>query len=68
MDQKQQIVDSILESVRTQIVEFVELEDKIQCPIEYETRVLKMSIAYAQNLIMGSKGKLPLSRNAKKKL
>ena len=62
-----QLVDSILETVRVEISQFVEEESQIKCPIEYETRVLEIARTMSRSLIMGSQGKLPKSRNTKKK-
>ena len=62
-----QLVDSILETVRAEISEFVEQESTIQCPIEYELRLLEIARNLAKNLLLGTQGDLPKSRNAKKK-
>ena len=67
MESKEQVVDSILETVREELSVFVEQESQINCPIEYEMRVSKIAQIFAQNLIIGAQGKLPKSRNAKKK-
>ncbi len=63
----QQVVDSILETVRAEITTFIEEESQIKCPIEYETRVIQIARAFSMNLISQSQGKLPKSRNGKKK-
>ena len=65
--EKQQIVDSILETVRSEVLDFVEHESSITCPIEYELRVIEIARTMAKNLILGSQGSLPRSRNSKKK-
>ena len=62
-----QLVDSILETVRAEMTQFIEQESDIKCPIEYETRVLEIARTMSRNLILGSQGKLPKSRNSKKK-
>ena len=62
-----QLVDSILETVRTEIEQFVAQESDIQCPVEYETRLIEISRNLSRNLILGTQGKLPKSRNTKKK-
>ena len=67
MESKEQVVDSILETVREELSVFVEQESQINCPFEYEMRVSKIAQIFAQNLIIGAQGKLPKSRNAKKK-
>lgn len=61
------LVDSILETVRTEITEFVEQEKAIICPIDYELRVLEIGRKLSRSLILGSHGALPKSRNSKKK-
>lgn len=61
------VVDSILETVRAEISHFIEQEPDIQCPVEYEMRVLEISRTMSKNLILGAQGKLPKSRNSKKK-
>ncbi len=65
-NQKKQIVDSILETVRKEMSVFIEEESDIRCPIEYELRVTKIAQNFARSLITGAQGKLPKSRNAKK--
>jgi hypothetical protein len=62
-----QIVDSILENVRAEITAFVENEPKIQCPVEYELKVIEIAKLFSKNLILTSQGKIPGSRNLKKK-
>lgn len=61
------LVDSILETVRADISEFVEQEPDIECPIEYELRVLEIGRKVSRNLILISQSKMPKSRNSKKK-
>ena len=58
-----QTVDSILETVRAEISQFVDEESDIKCPIEYETRLLEMGRNFARTLLLGTQGKLPKSRN-----
>jgi len=62
-----QIVDSILETVRDEMTTFVDQESSIKCPIEYETRVIEIARLMSLRLIQGAQGKLPKSRNGKKK-
>jgi hypothetical protein len=61
------IVESILETVRAEMTEFIEQESSITCPIEYETKIIRIANTMAKNLLIGAQGKLPKSRNAKKK-
>ncbi len=67
MESKAQIVDSILETVRKEMSEFIEEEPGIKCPIKYEKRVWELALSYARNVIEGAQGEVPKSRNAKKK-
>lgn len=61
------LVESILEAVKTEISDFVEQESTIKCPIEYETRLLAIARNVSKNILLGTQGQLPKSRNAKKK-
>lgn len=65
--EKQQIVDRILASLRSEIIEFVETESTITDSVEYEERVLSLSREFARKLTMETQGELPKSRNSKKK-
>lgn len=65
--ENQKLVDSILETVKVEITQFVEQESKIKCPVEYEVRVLEIGRTVSRNLILAAQGKLPKSRNSKKK-
>lgn len=62
-----QIVESILGAIREEIEEFVKEESKITDPVEYEEKVLALSKRFAKELINQSQGKIPKSRNSKKK-
>jgi len=62
-----QLVETILETVRVEMTTFIEEESEIKCPVEYETRVIEIARMLSKNLIIGSQGKLPKSRNGKKK-
>ena len=61
------LVDSILKTVKSEISDFVEQESSITCPIEYETRLLDIARNVARNILLGTQGELPGSRNSKKK-
>ena len=63
-----EIVDEILESMRSELLEFVEQESQITSSIEYEERVLELSRKFAAGLITKSQGKMPKSRNSKKNI
>ncbi len=63
-----EIVDSILDSIRSELNEFVEQQSEISSSLEYEERVLALSRKFANDVILKSQGKLPKSRNSKKSL
>lgn len=63
-----EIVDSILESMRAEVSQFVEDESKITSALEYEDRVVELSRKFASGVITGTQGKMPRSRNLKKSL
>lgn len=67
MDTKDQILDSILRSVRTEVSTFLDQEPGIKCPIEYELKLIELSRSFARTLLEGSQGKIAKSRNLKKK-
>ncbi len=63
-----QIVNSILESVRKEVTEFVEAQSQITSSTEYEEQVVELSRKFAAGLITKSVGKQPKSRNSKKSI
>ncbi len=67
MENKQHLVNSILETVREELEDFMEVESQITSPVEYEKRVIKLSRTFARGILQGTQGKLPKSRNSKKK-
>lgn len=62
-----QVVESILETVRKEVTNFVETECQITSSIEYEEKVLEICRQFGRGLIEQSMGKMPKSRNSKKK-
>lgn len=66
MNKSKEIADAIWESMREEVVEFVEQESQISSSLEYEERVLELSRKFAAGLIIKSQGKMPKSRNSKK--
>lgn len=66
MNKSKEIVDSILESMREELTQFVDEESQITSSLEYEERVLELSRKFAAGLITKSQGKMPKSRNSKK--
>lgn len=67
MDTKDQILEAILSNVRAEVSLFLEEETKITCPIEYEQKLIEMSRNFARTVIEKGQGKMPKSRNLKKK-
>jgi len=67
MESKKELVDSILEAVRQEVTDFVEIQDQIDSSVEYEEKLIQLARKFAQELVKGSSGKLPKSRNSKKK-
>ena len=65
MDTKDQILDSILRSCRTELITFLDQESSIKCPVEYELKLIEMSRNFARTVINESQGKIPKSRNKK---
>ncbi len=53
--------------MREELTQFVEQESKITSSLEYEERVAELSRKFASGLITNSQGKMPGSRNLKKK-
>lgn len=66
MESKKQLVDSILEAVREEVTDFVEIQGQIKSSIEYEEELLRLARKFAVELVKGSSGQLPKSRNSKK--
>lgn len=60
-------VDMILESIREEVSQFVSRESEISSSVDYEEQVLELSKKFARELITNSMGKMPRSRNSKKK-
>lgn len=64
---KQQIVKSILKTVELEVNEWLDEQDSIKDPFEYEQRLLERSLKYGKTLLSESSGKVSRDRNAKKK-
>jgi len=62
-----QAVDSILEAVREELSHFVETESEITSALDYEKRVFELAMKFARETIDKSQGKMPKSRNLKKR-
>jgi hypothetical protein len=67
MDTKDRILDTILSNVRAEVLQFLEIESEIKCPIEFELKVIEASRVFARTLISQSQLNIPKSRNLKKK-
>lgn len=66
--ESKKIVDSILESMREELTQFVDQQSKITSSVEYEERVVELSRKFAAGLISKSQGQIPKSRNSKKSI
>ena len=64
--EKHSMVDSILEGVKLEVVEFLAIESKITLAIEYEQWAMDIALKFAMELIQKSTGKLPKTRNDKR--
>ena len=62
-----EIANAILESMREEVTHFVEQESTISSALEYEEWVAELARKFATGLISQSQGKMPRSRNSKKK-
>jgi hypothetical protein len=67
METKEAILESILREVKTEVSQFLADEPEIKCPIEYEKRLIAMSMSFGKSIIENTQGQLPKSRNLKKK-
>ena len=67
MSKQSELIDEILESMRKEVSEFVERESSIKSSSEYEESILSLSQQFAVKLIERTQGKVPKSRNSKKK-
>lgn len=65
--EKQERIDSILRMMRTKLEDYIDEESNITDPIEYENRLLEIGNNFALEVLKTSRGKVPKSRNGKKK-
>ncbi len=65
MESKKQLTDSILEAVREEVTQFLEVKDQIASSFEYEKKVLSIARKFAYELVGKSSGIIPKSRNSK---
>jgi hypothetical protein len=61
-----ELADAIWESMREEVIQFIEQESQITSSMDYEQRVIDLSRKFARDLITKSQGKMPKSRNSKK--
>ena len=66
--EKQKIADTILRMIEDDLIQFIDSEGKIDCPIEYENRVLELAYEFGRAVIKGTSGKIPKDRNKKNRL
>ena len=62
----EKLAEAIWESMREEVVQFIEQESQITSSMDYEERVVELSRKFARDLIAKSQGKMPKSRNSKK--
>lgn len=60
------LTDLILESMRKEVEQFVEVEGEITSSTEYEERLIELSRKFTSQLIQHGSAPLPKSRNSKK--
>lgn len=67
METKEAILESILRRVKAEVSQFLDDEPEIKCPIEYEKRLISMSLLFGKSIMENAQGQIPRSRNLKKK-
>lgn len=65
--EREKLIQSILSNVEQELRLFFDQESEITCPVEYEKRLIKMGRTHSLDVLSNSRGKLPKSRNSKKK-
>ena len=51
-----QIVTSILRTIEQELTDFINEQSQIDCPIEYEKRVINLARSYGQRYYSGLQG------------
>lgn len=64
---KQLIMESILKTVRQEVTEWLDEQDSITDPFEYEKNLLERSLRIGRSMLENSTGKISKDRNVKKK-
>jgi hypothetical protein len=67
METREAILESILRSVKAEVSQFLADEPEIKCPIEYEKRLIALSLTFGKSILENTQGQAPKSRNLKKK-
>ncbi len=65
--EKEKLIQSILRNTEKELRLFFREESDIECPVEYEKRLIEMSRNHGLNILSFSRGKVPRSRNSKKR-
>lgn len=65
--EKQSRVDSILRMIETKLHTYLDEQEKTTDPLEYEDRLLELGNQLMLDVLKESCGKVPASRNSKKK-
>lgn len=65
--EKQARIDSILRMIESQLHTYIDEQEKTTDPIEYEDRLLELGNQVMKDVLRESCGKIPASRNGKKK-
>ena len=65
--ERERLIQSILSNVEQELRLFFDQESNITCPIEYEKRLIKLGRKHSVDVMINSRGKLPKSRNSKKR-
>jgi hypothetical protein len=65
--EKQQIVQSILKAVETEVTEWVNIEQSIKDPMVYEQDLLERALRIGKVMLEHNGGKISKDRNQKKR-
>ena len=60
-------MESILKTVRQEVTEWLDEQDSITDPFEYEKNLLERSLRIGRSMLENSTGKISKDRNVKKK-
>ena len=65
--EKQQVVQSILKAVETEVTEWVNIEQSIKDPMVYEQDLLERALRIGKVMLEHNGGKISKDRNQKKR-